>query len=117
MFKRLLISVLISLLVISNCYAANVLNTNPIQLDTSGATSAISTAFMISGIVVVASGDTWSCIIHDAASGDIIFRADSALGSERMAIFSPAESVPVSGLYWTTDTNIAIVLVYIGSGK
>jgi hypothetical protein len=93
---------------------ANTLTTNPVQYDTTGATSAITTEMEIVGIVVVASGDTWSCILHDAAGGDVIFRAGSALANERMCVFAPCKPIPVSGIYYTTGTNIALVLVYLG---
>ena len=92
---------------------ANILTTNPLQLDTAGATSTISSPLIITSIVVIADADTWSCVIHDKIAGNVIFRADSSVTNHRSVYWSPAESFRVSGLYWTTDTNIALILVYL----
>ena len=89
---------------------ANNFNTNPIQIDTAGAGS--TTPKIISGIVVIASGDNWSCVLHNASGGSVIFRADSNIANHRSVYFGPAKSFNVSGIYATTLTNIALVLVY-----
>ena len=91
---------------------ANNLKTNPIQLDTAGATSLIDTPLLITGVIVIANDDTWSCVIHDKASGNVIFRADSDVTNHRSVYFAPSRPLPVSGLYLTTATDIAQVLVY-----
>ena len=92
---------------------ANNLATNPIILDTAGATSAVSNPITVTSIIVNASADTWSCVIHDKPSGNIIFQADSSVANHRSIYWSPAEPITFSGLYWTTDTNIANVLIYL----
>jgi len=91
---------------------ANNLTTNPIQLTTAGATSAITTALKITGFIVIASADTWSCVIHDAASGSVIFRADSDIANHRSVYIPITPYFPARGLYYTTGTDIALVLVY-----
>lgn len=93
---------------------ANILTTNPIQLDTTGVTSAITADHEIIGIIVIANADTWSCVLHDAAGGNVIFRADSSITNHRSVYFAPAKSFFATGIYYTTGTNIALVLVYIG---
>lgn len=94
---------------------ANVLTTNPIQLDTTGSTSSITTSQIITGVIVIASGDTWSCILHDQVSGQVIFRADSNIANHRSVYFAPAKAFRVNGVYFTTGTNITLVLVYTKS--
>lgn len=93
---------------------ANDLTTNPIQLDTTGATSAITADKEIISIIVIASADTWSCILHDAAGGNVIFRADSNIANERVFAWTPAKPYFASGIYYTTGTDIALVLIYTG---
>ena len=89
---------------------ANNFNTNPMQLDTAGAGSGIATD--IAGIIVIANANSWSCILKDASGGDVIFRADSAIASDRFVSFAPTTAIPVSGVYVDTLTNIAQVLFY-----
>jgi len=91
---------------------ANKLVTNPIVLDTAGATSLVNRAMAISSIVVIASADTWSCVLHDALGGELVFQADSDVANHRSIYWSPANPVPVKGLYLTTATDISKVLIY-----
>jgi len=94
---------------------ANSLKVNPIYLDTTGATSAIAKSLAIASIIVIASADNWSCIIHDKASGNVVFRADSVIANHRSVYWSPARPQSVDGIYFTTGTNITCVLVYCSS--
>lgn len=91
---------------------ANILTSNPIQLDTAGASSKVTTVFDIVGVIVIASADTWSCVLKDQYEANVIFRADSDLTNHRSVYFSPTKPIKVNGLYLTTATDIALVLVY-----
>lgn len=94
---------------------ANDMTTNPMQVDTAGASSSVTADTFIQGFVVVASADTWSCVVHDAASGNVIFRADSAVAdAERTFAFSLAQPIQVTGIYVTTMTDVALLLIYTG---
>lgn len=92
---------------------ANNLKTNPIFLDTAGDTSLIKEPLTVTGIIVNASTDTWSAVIHDKKAGTIIFKATSDLANHRSIYWAPAEPMTFSGLYWTTDTDIADILIYL----
>lgn len=88
---------------------ANVINVNPIKLDTVAA--ATGNVVVITGIIVVASADVWSAIINDNY-GNRVFRADSSLTNHRSVFFSPSKPFPARGLVVATLTNIAEILVY-----
>ena len=92
---------------------ANILTTNPLQFDTAGATSAVGDDRLVQGFCVVASADTWSCVIHDAASGNIVFQMDSDVTNDRGGWYPLAKPISVSGLYVTTMTDVSLVLVYL----
>ena len=93
---------------------ANILTTNPVQLDTVGATSAIARGLLISAIIWDSGGSGVAgntCVIHSEAAGtNVIFSATLAVAKD-VIIFAPAKSVYVTGLYLTTLAN-GLVLVY-----
>lgn len=90
----------------------NLLTKNPLEFDTSASSGVqVPGPIVIVGIVVIADGDTWSCILRDA-DANIVFRADSNIANHRSVYWSPAAPFVVNGLRFATDTNIAIVLVY-----
>ncbi len=92
---------------------ANNLKTNPIFLDTAGTTSAINEALTVVSIIVNASADTWKAVIHDKLSGTINFQATSDMTNHRSIYWTPAVPTTLSGLYWTTDTDIDNILIYL----
>jgi len=65
----------------------------------------------VNGILVVASADTWSCILKDR-SGAVCFRADSSITNHR-TFYVPLNGQPLTGLQADTLTNIEIVVVYL----
>jgi hypothetical protein len=90
---------------------ANNSRTNPMQMDSVGDCIGVGSPVHISGIVVIASGDTWSAILKDGA-GNVVFRADSDLTNHRSVYFAPAEPFLSTGLRLDTATDIALVLIY-----
>ena len=94
---------------------ANKLTTNPIQLDTPGATSVITADHEITSIIVVPNAAAWECVLHDEASGNVIFQASNNLTNDDKAfVWSPAKPYFATGIYYTTGTNVALVLIYTG---
>jgi len=91
---------------------ANNFESNPIQIDTAGAGTNFGPGVFLTAVVVVASADTWSLILHDRQGENVIFRADSNIANHRTITFSLAEPVEISGVYATTLTDIALALVY-----
>lgn len=93
--------------------AANNLTSNPIYLDTAGATSAKTTRMQIKAIVwwdnASTAGDDLE--IHDAAGGNLIFAA-VAPTAKHTVIFAPARPIFTKGLYLTT-LDSGEVLVYV----
>jgi hypothetical protein len=64
---------------------SNILTTNPLQFDTAGATSEVAAHKIITGFAVIASADTWEVVVHDVASGTVIFRMISNVANDRGA--------------------------------
>lgn len=93
----------------SSAFAVNVIDKNPIFYDTAGATSAITSQTAIIGIIVNPTAAAWAVVIHDAASGDVVFKTQDNLQAP-VSISFPGGLIQ-SGLYATTLTN-AEVLVY-----
>lgn len=93
---------------------ANSLITNPLVFDTTGATSLVSTAVIITSIVWD-SGDSGAVgdniVLHDAASGNVVFQATLAVAKDTI-IWSPASNFRAKGLYLTTLDN-GKLLVYL----
>ncbi len=94
---------------------ANNLNVNPLYFDTAGATSARTQALNITSIVWD-SGDSGTVgdnlVIHDAASGNVVFQATLAVAKDTI-VWAPAKPLNVAaGLYLTTMDN-GVLLVYI----
>lgn len=93
---------------------ANSLTTNPLVFDTTGATSLVSTAVIITSIVWD-SGDSGAVgdniVLHDAASGNVVFQATLAVAKDTIP-WSPASNFRAKGLYLTTLDN-GKLLVYL----
>lgn len=94
---------------------SNNLFTNPVQLDTIGATSAITHMILLAGIVWD-SGDSGAVgdnlVIHSESAGtNIVFQATLAVAKDTI-IFAPATPIPLIGLYLTTLDH-GVVLVYL----
>ncbi len=94
---------------------ANILTTNPIQLDTTGATSALARSLLIAGIIWD-SGDSGAvgdnCVIHSESAGtNVIWRATLDV-AKKTILFAPSRPTLVIGLYLTTLDN-GLVLVYL----
>ena len=91
----------------------NRLNGNILYFDTAGASSAITTKKLITGIVWD-TGDSGiagdNVVLRDAEGGDVVFQATCGLAKNTYPI-SFAEPVPVSGLYLTTLDH-GVLLVY-----
>ena len=93
---------------------ANNLLSNPIFLDTAGATSRIQRPLTVVGIIVNAGADTWQAVIHDKETGGtIIFQATSDITNHRSIYWAPTELFTFTGLFWTTDTDIDNILIYL----
>lgn len=93
---------------------ANDFNNNPVIIDTAGNVTTVKVP--ITGFLVVANADAWKCELYNtgAAVYKKIFRAESnATDNERTFSFSPAKPLVTQGIYATTLTNIAEVLVYL----
>ena len=95
---------------------SNVLDKNPIVLDTAGATSLITKRLGIVGIVVIASADNWSCVLNDADGGDLVFEGKSNVAGHRWVPWTPASATPFDGLFFQSGTNIEKILVYQNEG-
>lgn len=93
---------------------ANDLTVNPLFIDAEEAT--VTGEVYITSIIVTASADTWAVVLHDKASGNVIFKASSDLANHRTIGWSPATPFKVSGIYATTLTDISDVLIYTCSG-
>lgn len=85
---------------------------NPIVITGTGAAYHGTKPLRITGILVNASGDTWSVILKDAAAGNIIFQATQPLVNDRFKPISFSKPIEVAAVYATTLTNITNVLVY-----
>ena len=93
---------------------ANIINKNPIEIDTVGVVTVAdpSVPLHVQGILVIASADTWSVILNDAA-GNLKFRYSSAVTNHRSE-YIPIR-IPMNGITAATLTNITKVLVYTDS--
>ena len=93
---------------------SNVLTSNPIKLDTTGATSSITNGLRIIGFVWD-SGDSGTVgdnvVLHDASGGNVVFQATLAVAKDTI-IFNPAKPLDTKGLYLTTIDN-GVLLVYL----
>lgn len=89
---------------------ANVVGESVINIDSTGLV--IGAEVQINGIIVVASTDTWSCVLKDV-EGTVIFRADSSVANKRTIPYSPAKPQVVKGIEADTLTNIALVIVHL----
>ena len=90
---------------------ANVLTTNPIILDTAGATSLIARPLRIRTIVWYGATTAAHTIrIHDASGGNIIFGANARVADETIVV--TLDGIRVTGLYLTT-LDSGTVLVYL----
>lgn len=92
----------------------NILTTNPLILDTTGATSALTRLLYITSIVwdsgtSGAVGD--QCVIHDASGGNIIFTATLAVAKDTIR-WQPANPYYAPGFYLTTLGH-GTVLIYL----
>lgn len=97
---------------------ANVLNKNPIVLDTAGATSAITSRLEISTIVVTPGDDTWAVLLLDGASGDTVLDITGTVAASGPVVIPFGDRpLVVSGLYAETLTDIDNVSVYISAGS
>lgn len=98
---------------------ANVIDKNPIVLDTAGASSAISRRLEIQTIIISQSADTWAVLLHDAASGGIVLDVTGTVAASGPTVINfPADRpLVVSGLYATTLTDIDNVSVYLAAGN
>ena len=90
---------------------ANIVNTNPRQVDTVGDLCGVTTEVMINGIIVIANADIWSAILKDG-TGNVVFRADSSITNHRSIYFAPSVPFKTTGLRADTLTNIDLVLIY-----
>lgn len=90
------------------------LTTNPIVLDTTGATSAITNALIISAIVwdSGASGAAGNTVLLNVSSGGAVVFAATLATAKDTLIFCPARPFRVDGLYLTTLSN-GTVYVYL----
>jgi len=88
---------------------ANSLNTNPIIVDTTGVIKA--TPIEINAINIAASANAWAVVLHDAASGNIIFSSASAIAGDR-GCCSKIGPTRVAGIYATTLTNITNIQIF-----
>lgn len=93
--------------------AGNVLVTNPIFLDTAGATSLLEQRVQIRAIVWFDNAGTAGddLAIHDKSGGNLIFAA-AAPSDKYTVIFTPTTPIYVSGLYLTT-LDSGEVLIYV----
>ena len=91
---------------------ANKLTTNPIVLDTAGATSAIAIPLGIQAIVWDNPGAAGAqCVLHDAAGGNVIWQCTAQAQYVGGRIEFP-RALRVAGLYLTT-LGSGTVLVYL----
>lgn len=95
---------------------ANILTTNPIQIDTAGSTSEILDMGIrkITGIGIIASGDTSVALIHSEAAGtNVLFHyIDEEVAGPRSYYWSLARPLAVTGIYVTTMTDVDMILIY-----
>ncbi len=92
---------------------ANVLTTNPMVLDTAGATSAVTQPLAIRAIKWDAPGAAAQvCAIHDAAGGNLIYQHTSEAANKGNDMAFPGRGLMVSGFYLTTLTA-GKLLVYL----
>ena len=94
---------------------ANNFTSNPMQIDTASAGTLFAgiSAKNLAGIIVIASADAWSIVLHNRSGGDVIFRADSSIANHRSVYWAPARPIVINGVFVTTLTNITICLVYL----
>jgi hypothetical protein len=90
---------------------ANNLTTNPIQIDTVGTIMGGVKEITVSGIKVVPSGTTWTCILKDGR-GNIVFHDTNNKAGKHMPLPFTAQ-----GLKADTLTSITRVLLYLAPGK
>ena len=89
---------------------ANVLTTNPIILDTAGATSAIARRVFIKAILWYgATNSAHTCVIHDASGGNIVFGASVTAAGEVVTVNL---NTRLAGIYLTT-LGSGTVLIYL----
>jgi len=96
---------------------ANDLTVNPMQIDTAGATSAVTSAVWVQGFACHASDNTWACVIHDAAAGNVLWSTENALAAceHRSDCIMFPEPIHTT-LYVTTMEDVDLVLVYLATG-
>ena len=89
---------------------ANVLTSQPIKLDTTGATSAITTPINITAIAVKPSAASWEVVLNVSDGGSRVY---SNFGADKRGDFIVfPKAILVTGLYYQTGTNVEEVLVY-----
>jgi hypothetical protein len=98
---------------------SNILTTNPMQLDTEGATSLLTgeqlrTRGKIQALTVYAANDSWELVLKDASGGNIIFRAGQATGSGNLwAQFTFPFGWSPAGFYFDGDSaDVSLLLVH-----
>ena len=90
---------------------ANILSTNPLQIDTTGVIANPNNTLMISGIKVVPSGTTWTCILQDGL-GNVVFHDTNTKAGKNLT-----NPFLVQGLTATTLTSITRVLIYLAPSQ
>ena len=90
---------------------ANNLTTNPMQIDTVATLMGGLKEIQITGIKVIPSGATWTCILKDGLGNIIFHDTNTKVGHE---LTNP---IVADGLEATTLTSITQVLIYLGPGK
>ncbi len=91
---------------------SNVTSKNPFIIDTVGLITA--SGVFVQSVVVRASADSWAVVLHDAASGDIVFEASSAETGNRGGCF-PVGPTKWAGIYATTLTLITGIQINLVS--
>jgi len=89
-------------------------NGNPIIGDTVG--NLVEKEVKITGIRVIASGDTWSCTLTDANDRKV-FKSSSDVANKRGDSWTPAQPFKVNGLKIAALTDISEIYVYTTTSR
>lgn len=106
--KRFFLAFIVALLLASPAWAANDLTTDPIFLDTTGATSSVTDALVIRAIVVNPTAATWLVTLNDASGGDVVFKTQDNLQAP-FAVSFPG-GLYATGLWATTLTDCEVTV-------
>lgn len=100
---------------------SNIITTNPLQLDTSGAVITAGGAkspLWVHSIGVIAAAEAWEVKLTDANNGNVLFWLKPTLASADFgpSIYRLARPIRLDSLYWQTKTQITMLLLYCEDG-